>query len=51
MKGKNIWQWIIGTWLIVSVIISFFNADLGATLLVPITFIFAVLGVVYLWGD
>lgn len=50
MKDKNIWRLIIGTWMVVSAIVKFFNADLGATLFVYITLILAVIGLVYLWG-
>lgn len=49
MKDKNIWRLIIGTWMVVSAIVKFFNADLGATLFVYITLILAVIGLVYLW--
>lgn len=49
MKDKDIWLLIIGALMVVSAIVQFFNADLGATLFVYITLILAGIGLVYLW--
>lgn len=49
MRNKNIWLLIALTWIAVSEIVQFFNADLGATLFAYITLILAVIGFVYLW--
>lgn len=49
MKDKDIWLLIIGALMVVSAIVQFFNADLGATLFVYITLTLAALGFVYLW--
>lgn len=51
MKDKNIWRLIVGITMVISAIVQFFNAGLGATLLVYCTLILAVLGFVYLWRD